>query len=214
MSFIARAVAVVLLLIFTTTATAATQAEIDQARSKGLAWLITHQNGDGSWQAAPGLEVQSTSAALDALMNAGIYRGYSFGSAVAWLQNANAPSVDSLSRKISTLADAGTSVQTELVRLLAMKNWQSSATWGAYGGYDTSFPDTPLAQSAIRVASYRYPSVVNSIYPNQRLDLNKSVYCDILHSQQITGSWTYTVSSSSWPSMLAAAIIPTAIYNP
>jgi squalene cyclase len=47
-------------------AMAATQQDIDNARAKGLAWLISDQNGDGSWKAAAGLEVQSTATALEA----------------------------------------------------------------------------------------------------------------------------------------------------
>lgn len=211
MSNISRTLTIVVLVLFVAVQVqGATQAQIDQARAKGLAWLITHQNGDGSWQAAPGLETQSTTATLDAFMNANIYWGYSFGAAVAWLQNTDTASVDSLSRKISTLADAGTSVQTDLVRLLAMKNWQSSATWGAYGGYGTSYPDTPLAQAAIRTANQWYPSLVNTVYPNQQVDLGNAVYCDVLPSQLASGSWTYAAQWPSPPSSVPDAIIPTA----
>ncbi|MCX5804630.1 MAG: hypothetical protein NT010_00995 [Proteobacteria bacterium] len=94
---------IALCMFFTMQSHAVSQEQIDNARYKGLAWLMTHQLGDGSWQAAPGLEVQSTAAALDALTNAGIRTGYSFGAAVSWLMNADAPSVDSLSRKIIAL---------------------------------------------------------------------------------------------------------------
>jgi hypothetical protein len=97
---------ITLCLFISAQAHAWTQAQIDDARARGLAWLMNHQLGDGSWQAAPGIEVQSTAAALEALTNAGIYTGYSFGAAVSWLMNADAPSVDSLSRKIIALKGA------------------------------------------------------------------------------------------------------------
>ena len=188
----------------------ATQAQVDQARAKGLAWLMTHQNGDGNWQAAPGLEVQSTATALDAFMNAGIYRGYSFGAAVNWLQNANSSSIDSLSRKIVTLAGAGTSIQTDFAKLVSLKNWPYSATWGAYAGYDTSFPDTPLAQAAVRTANYWYPNLVSSVYPSQVYDLSGAVYCNILPSQQTAGGWPYVEARAASPNSAVAAIVPTA----
>ena len=43
----------ILLLLSLTTVTQAvipTQPQIDTARNKGLAWLITHQSGEGAWK--------------------------------------------------------------------------------------------------------------------------------------------------------------------
>jgi len=213
MSVIAQAVAVVVLLsAFTNTATAATQAQIDQARAKGLAWLIMNQNGDGSWQAAPGLGVQSTAAALDALTNAGIFRGHSFGTAVTWLKNADAPSVDSLSRKANALKGASGDVTAYLDQLLSWRSdpfpIQNGAKWGAYNQYPMSFPDTPLALSAIRLAQYTYSG--------QSLDLQYGVYCQILPSQLPDGSWPFMAISADTPTLntpttvLTGAILPTA----
>ena len=47
-------------------ASAATLAQLDNARAKAIAYLIQTQNGDGSFTATPGLEVQSTGAAIEA----------------------------------------------------------------------------------------------------------------------------------------------------
>jgi squalene cyclase len=89
-----KIVAVVLCVIsMASGAMAATQQDIDNARAKGLAWLISNQNGDGSWKAAAGLEVQSTATALEALMNAGITQGFDYGAAVSWLKNTDPSSV-------------------------------------------------------------------------------------------------------------------------
>jgi hypothetical protein len=60
-SLIARiTLSVLMALVFVPSAHAATQAQIDQARLKGIWWLMVHQNGDGSWKSAPGTEVQVT----------------------------------------------------------------------------------------------------------------------------------------------------------
>jgi hypothetical protein len=184
----------------------ATQAQIDQARDKGLAWLITHQRGDGSWQAAPGLAVQSTAAALDAFTNASSLRGNSFGAAVSWLKNADAPSVDSLSRKSIALKAAGVDVTSSISQLLS---WRSDpfpnsygTKWGAYSQYPMSFPDTPLALSAIRIAQYTYT--------NQSNDLLYGTFCQILPAQRPDGSWAYLVPSTNTPvNSLTGMILPT-----
>lgn len=128
-------------------AAAPTTAQLDQARIKGLAWLFTHQSGDGSWKGSNGSAIQPTSAAITALANAGVKQGYPYAAAVANLQNAEAPSVDSLSRQIMTLSGAGLSVAPLLAKL---NQWQNgNNAWGAYKGYGSSLPDTPLAINAL-----------------------------------------------------------------
>lgn len=111
---VSRALVIAAIVLFSLPA----YADVETARAKGLAWLLTQQLGDGSWRAAPGLEVQSTAAALDAITNAGISRGYAFGAAVAWLQNADAPSIDSLSRKAAALKGAGVDVASHFTSLM------------------------------------------------------------------------------------------------
>ncbi|CAG0955445.1 Collagenase ColH [Anaerolineales bacterium] len=129
-------------------ATAATQQQIDTARANGLAWLIRNQNGDGSWQMTSGLKVQPTAAVLEALMKAGIKQGYPYSSGIAWLGNADSPSVDSLARQIGVLSRSGQNVDTLVKRLNAMVHGYSKS-WGAYSGYYGSFPDTSLALDAL-----------------------------------------------------------------
>jgi len=50
----------------------ATQAQTDNARAKGLWWLFTHQNGEGTWGSAQNTTVADTATALDALTVAGV----------------------------------------------------------------------------------------------------------------------------------------------
>ena len=208
MPLVLRMLVIVALALFTTEARAATQAQVDSARSAGIGWLLMHQRGDGSWQSAPGTEVQTTALVLDAFMNAGIAYGPFYGSAISWLKAADAPSVDSLSRKISALSGAyalqffPVGPTSDLGRLILLKNNAYSATWGTYFNYGTSFPDTPLALASIRISGYTYT--------NQLQDLANSVYCNILSSQGTDGSWSYTQSVTGAPaSGSKGAILPT-----
>ena len=144
------------------TAAPPTPAQIDAARVGGLAWLMTHQQRDGSWQLAGGASVQSTSAAIDALANAGIVRGFPYMSGLGYLQNAPSASVDALARQAATLHAAGTPVTALMARLGEVKNGNSA--WGAYPGYGSSLPDTPLALSAqLRAGTVNIPTVTTTL---------------------------------------------------
>lgn len=86
---------------------ATTQAEIDAARVKALAYLIHSQKGAGHWSTAGGLEVQATAAALEALQNAGFRKGGPYSKAIAWLANAVPASVEGKAHQIMALQTAG-----------------------------------------------------------------------------------------------------------
>lgn len=132
-------------LLAATGAQAATQAEIDGARAKGLAWLVKNQEGDGSWYTHEALKVQSTASALEALLNAGMRYGETYGAGVAWLANAPAPSTDSLARKIHALSLAGQAPTGS--ELLGWRN--EGSNWGAYAQHETSLVDTGLALAGV-----------------------------------------------------------------
>jgi hypothetical protein len=107
----------------------ATSTEIAQAINCGFSWLISNQGVDGSWKLPEGLEVQSTTAALDAIHSANITKGYSFSAARAWLNNTEAGSVDSLSRQpesVSKILRIGfpppNGAKSRLVTLRSLKN--------------------------------------------------------------------------------------------
>ncbi|MBI5656777.1 MAG: putative Ig domain-containing protein [Geobacter sp.] len=162
MSVIARAVAVVFLSVCAAEVSAATQEEIDAARSKGLAWLYTSQKGDGSWKTTGGLQSQPTAAALEALLNAGITRGRTFATAQSWLANVDALSTDSLSRQSIALYKAGASVTALMTRLTSMRHTRTKS-WGAYNQYYGSFPDTSLALDAIAITNTTYADTSTSL---------------------------------------------------
>jgi hypothetical protein len=207
------ALSICTVLIPFSSARAATQAQIDAARNKGIAWLINHQNGDGSWRTSSGLEVATTAETLQALANAGM-KGFPYTAGVSWLSNTKVDSVDSLSRKILALQKAGLNVTSDLDRLISWRNSDTwfPGTWGAYDHFETSFPDTSIALSAIRTAGYTYP--------NQSTDLMVAL-CSFLTAQRPSGtdsgSWSYNhlnISTSLPPHpsfVIKGGILPTAL---
>lgn len=183
------------LLLFSSSIHAATPAQLDTARNKGLAWLFTHQSSEGQWQSPGGLPVQTTAAAVDALKNAGVTRGYFYAGAVAWLRNAEALSNDALARQIGALSATGTNTQP-LVTTLLTNRTDTSKAWGALPKYQGSFPDTALAIDAILLTNTSYADIGTTLG-------------FITGKQNTDGGWSYGVNA---PVALQSQIIPTA-YN-
>ncbi|MEW6467174.1 MAG: Ig domain-containing protein [Pseudomonadota bacterium] len=183
---------------------AATSAQIDAARASGLAWLVKNQKGDGSWQAHGALKVQSTAAALEALMQAGMRSGETYGAAVGWLSNAEASSIDAKARKAAALALAGLDTASLAQALLAARPQTDSQVWGAYPQYAMSFPDTPLGLAALRLSGYGYA--------NQDTELLNAVACGVLPAQRSDGGWAHVNPAASAPdSVKGSALLPTAL---
>lgn len=131
----------------------ATQAELDTARDKAVAWLVKNQQTDGRWVSAAGLDVVTTASVVEALASAGYTKLPSFAAAVAWLQNAEAGSTDALARQVIALGKAGAPIARGRLasRLVAQRNTVDKG-WGAYPGYLSSIPDTPIALLALQSA--------------------------------------------------------------
>lgn len=188
-------------------ALAASLAEMDAARVKGLAYLYRTQNGDGSWANLDSLKVQTTATALEALMNAGINSGKTYASASAWLANIDPPSVDSAARKIAALSRTGMNMKPQAQALLVLKTLSDRQAWGAYPQYGVSFPDTPLGIAAIRLSGYAYT--------NQSAELSKGVACEILPAQRpeaVGKGWAFTRSAANETANTSrSALLPTAI---
>jgi hypothetical protein len=173
----------------------ANAAAVDDARARGIAWLLLNQKGDGSWRGAPGLDVAATATAVDALANAGL-RNYSFAAATDWLSSAPTSSLDSLARQAASLSAAGANAAPWLNRLVAARN--ANLAWGAYDQFQLTVQDTALALNAIYSASFPYA------------DLGAGM-CQVLPSQKSDGTWSYNVSDPAGPAVAASgAILPTA----
>jgi len=193
-------------LFISPTIQAATQAEIDASRINAIAWLISNQQGDGSWRSTDNSAIQSTAGAVQALSNAGV-TGFSYVRGLAWLANTEASNVDSLSRQIIAMSDAGMDTQEKLDKLIAWRNRKSS--WGAYDRYSTSFPDTPLASSAIRSDATTFSTETGALL---------NAVCEIVKAQKtggatIDGSWSYMPPVDvALSSLASSAVLPT-VYN-
>lgn len=175
-------------------AAAPTTAQLDQARTKGLAWLVAHQSGDGSWKSTSGLAIQPTAAALDALANAGIKQGYVYAASQAWLGNADGVSVDSLSRKAIALFHANANVAPLTASLLTQRNDFARGSWGAYPKYQPTFPDSALATDVFLVTGAAYA------------DLGYSIGF-IAGKQNADGGWAYSANTPVTPA--TSGLIPT-----
>lgn len=189
-------------------------ANIDTVRAKGLAYLITSQRGDGSWNSGSGsLEVLTTSAAIEALQISGLRRSPQFSAGVSWLNNAETASTDASARRINALVLAGVPVLEAATRLKDERNTAvvlggnvttGVGTWGSYAGHGISFADTALAYSALRTSNLSYAQATN--------DIVITVYCVLLGQQKADGSWPHTISASSQPTQqTTGALLPSAL---
>ena len=145
-------------LLFATPTLAATQAQIDNARANGIAWLIQNQNGDGSWgDTDVSTRMAATTESMNALRRSGAQYGYLFTRSLSWVANTKTESADSLARKIEQLEKAGlSSEELGLMQELMMHRDIVNDCWGSFEYHDCSFPDTSLAMDAIlnaRIAS-------------------------------------------------------------
>lgn len=172
---------------------AASATQLDNMRAHGLAWLYTHQQGDGSWQTAAGFKLQPTGLAIDALNNAGLKNAYPVTAAQAWIANVPASSNDSLARQTIAIAHSGANAQASAQRLIGQRDGQSLG-WGAYKQYQAGFPDTALALDAILASGLSYA------------DTGYGLGFIISH-QNVNGGWP---NSATEPGVAASHLIPSA----
>ncbi|WP_020405328.1 putative Ig domain-containing protein [Hahella ganghwensis] len=128
---------------------APTTTQLEAARDKSLAYLIQHQNGDGSWGSSPQEKVRLTSAALDALNKYEI-NGLVYRRGINWLANADTYSTDSLARKMTSLARAGITSDKNTSQLMERATvFNGVKTWGPLNDYQFSTIDMVLALQAL-----------------------------------------------------------------
>lgn len=190
-------------------ALAATQAQIDQAWNKGLAWLFMNQHGDGGWSSAiasgnamqQGLGIQTTGAALDALSAMNFKTNYTYSAGIAWLANTEAASVDALARQAVAMKNAGEDAVAHGTRLASWRN--ERLAWGAYPGYEAGLPDTAMGVAAlidVQGTSYNNTNILNAL-------------CQILPAQSPAPSnlWSYSVTAvaTAPASQTSGAVMPT-----
>jgi hypothetical protein len=198
-----RAIALVLFVctLFTPFADAlsATSAQVDNARATGLAWLFQNQKGDGSWSAPSGLQVQATSEAVNAFLNAGIQSGDAFYASVANLANAHPASIDGQARQLAALRRTGSDISPFSSQLMSARNVYFG--WGSLPSNGSTPTDTGLA---LLVMLDAVPTYANS-------DILNGLCTAVLTTQRSGGGWSYQGLGSNAPATAAnAAIVPTA----
>jgi hypothetical protein len=196
-----RMLALCLLLAWLGYGEAASAQTLDDARNRGLAWLIKNQKNDGSWAAKPESAVATTATAVQAFKVAGISpSSYPYSVGVTWLLNARPESIDSLARQTASFPLGGPNADERLRMIERARN--PLGGWGAYPGFDTSYPDTALVLSAYRVFGLWYSG------------LRSTVYCEMLPGQVQGGGWGYfNPRFTGGPGgFTSSAVVPTA-YN-
>ncbi len=180
---------------------AATQLQIDTARTKAAAWLITQQKGDGNWTSGQGADISVTAQVTAGLLAAGV-KGFPVNNAGAWLGNVDAQSVDALARQIRTKVVPFANLSAQHDKLLTWKTYPTRSVWGSYPQYGTSFSDTGLAILA----------TVPFSYGTQSSELGNAVYCNILPAQTAAGGWPHipaTMTATVPSSASGGAVLPT-----
>lgn len=193
------------------------QTSVDDARSKGLKWLVQTQKGDGSFAGLKGLEVQATAASIEAMQAGGMAASANHARALSWLANAPGDSLDSKAWQTFALSQAGRDVQAIANIIRGQRNnatviggtpSSTVVSWGPSQGYMPSLPDTALGFGALRSAG--------DASPNAPTELVLSTLCYVLPAQQTTppwsGSWPYSQPGTNQPASTAkGSLIATAI---
>lgn len=193
-------------------AAAAASADVDQARTQGLKYLVQAQEGDGRWSSALGdLDVQATANALQALRRGGLHTSPTYASALAWVANADAQSTDGRARKIIALADGGlgSAAQSLADTLYESRIGQDEASWGGYDGHTVSYFDTVLGLSALRVADRNFDSKL----PGPIASVMCSLFTNRLQPAAGQSAWPMAPAvtgqsvATTRPSVIATALV-------
>lgn len=123
----------------------------------GVAWLMSNQRSDGSWQSLAQTAIRDTSDAAAALKNfTEAQANYTNG--LQWLSGANSLNVDFLSRQIEALSASGQDVQSLVTELVSRQN--TDGGWGSNGIYRSTPVDTAFALRALTGIQYADQNVV------------------------------------------------------
>lgn len=205
---------------------------IDEARRSGLAWLLKNQNGDGAMPSNFNLQIQATSAAIEAMQIGGLSKSPQFAQAVAWLSNAQAGSIDAKAWQSIQLNFVGRNGQSVAADIAAARNSfvgyidtsgttpagktsnGAFALWGNQVGDGANVIDTVLALNALRATKYTY-SVNSSGLSDpslDRTDASTALGCYVIPAQLTNGSWPYVLQHLAAPTTASyGALLPTAL---
>lgn len=127
----------------------------------GLQWLVDNQNPTRSWGKNSSVLVRDTTTALDTLRLFG-FDDSTTSIGIIWLKGTSHPQIDSLARKISTLAYYGEDTSSLTTDLLNARDSDTGA-WGFTMGSRPDVIDTVLAIKALGVSSSESEDAVQFI---------------------------------------------------
>lgn len=141
--------------------------------TKGLNYLFSSQNSDGSWTGTLNRGTFSTTVnVMETLSLLGQGNTPVYSNAVSWMQAQNLAITEQLSDRINILADAGTDGN-----LLVSYYDSETGAWGGYDGYEVNNVDTVLAIRALKKINYQDQTIINSAVNN------------LLTAQNTDGGW-------------------------
>src|SRR5207245_10278306 len=116
---------------------------------RALAWLLTQQSPDGSWQDSAATAMRDTTAVLQALAASGKTMGpYQTGQ--SWTSAAQVQSIDFLARRALALATPATPPSTRSALAAGLTRFQNAdGGFGAGPGYASDPLDTALVLRAL-----------------------------------------------------------------
>jgi len=124
----------------------------------GVAWLMNHQQADGSWRDSLQTTLRDTAETLLSLKNFAA-AGQNYSSGLQWLGAADSRNMVYLSSKIEALSDAGGDVSAYLTELTSAQN--PDGGWGSNRLYRSNPVDTSFAIKALASAGYSGQGVLS-----------------------------------------------------
>lgn len=145
----------------------------------GVAWLMSNQRSDGSWQILAQTAVRDTEEAAITLRDfTSAQTNYAMG--LQWLSAANSLNVDCLSRRIEALSASGQDVQALVGELISRQN--ADGGWGSNDSYRSTSIDTAFALRALIGIQYADQNIVSKsvdyLIPRQNPDGGWGFYQD------------------------------------
>ena len=143
----------------------------------GVAWLISNQKSDGSWENLTQTATRDTEEAAVTLKNF-TNAQTNYAMALQWLSGSDSVNVDYLSRKIAALSESGQDVQALVSELISLQN--TDGGWGSNRIYGSAPIDTAFALKAL----------IGIQYADQDAVSKSSEY--LISRQNADGGWGFS----------------------
>jgi hypothetical protein len=129
------------------------------AITNGLTWLSGNQNTDGSWGKQTELILIDSTEVINAFKYVN-NTGTDYTEGINWLSLQNTISTDELSRKITSLANAGADTSVLVSTLIGYRN--TDGGWGLSTGFESEPLTTSLSLLALKAANYTDSNTIST----------------------------------------------------